>query len=184
MYCFIIMTITNRAGIYLFKVKNRKTRTMCEISSKSTIKTSGRRQSIFQVQLTAFSSRVFPLLTLNKWMPTGKVFVDFTDKKNYKNLEICVWYKSEVLAQRCYVKQVFWKISRNLQENTRVSPAFQSLFLKNLSCYRPETLSKIPSTQVFYCEFSKVFQNTYLEYLWMAASEKYLRSNQNQHFIK
>ena len=104
--------------------------------------------------------------------------------KNYKNLEICVWYKSEVLAQRCYVKQVFWKISRNLQENTRVSPAFQSLFLKNLSCYRPETLSKIPSTQVFYCEFSKVFQNTYLEYLWMAASEKYLRSNQNQHFIK
>ena len=104
--------------------------------------------------------------------------------KDYKNLEICVWYKSEVLAQRCYVKQVFWKISRNLQENTRVSPAFQSLFLKNLSCYRPETLSKIPSTQVFYCEFSKVFQNTYLEYLWMAASEKYLRSNQNQHFIK
>ena len=104
--------------------------------------------------------------------------------KNYKNLEICVWYKSEVLAQRCYVKQVFWKISRNLQENTRVSPAFQSLFLKNLSCYRPETLSKIPSTQLFYCEFSKVFQNTYLEYLWMAASEKYLRSNQNQHFIK
>ena len=104
--------------------------------------------------------------------------------KNYKNLEICVWYKSEVLAQRCYVKQVFWKISRNLQENTRVSSAFQSLFLKNLSCCRPETLSKIPSTQVFYCEFSKVFQNTYLEYLWMAASEKYLRSNQNQHFIK
>ena len=104
--------------------------------------------------------------------------------KNYKNLEICIWYKSEILAQRCYVKQVFWKISRNLQENTRVSPAFQSLFLKNFSCYRPETLSKIPSTQVFSCEFSKVFQNTYLEYLWMAASEKYLRSNQNQHFIK
>ena len=33
------------AGIYLFKVNNRNTRTRCEISSKLAIKTPERRQS-------------------------------------------------------------------------------------------------------------------------------------------
>ena len=37
----------NPAGIYLFKINNGNTRTMCEICSKATIKTPERRRTSF-----------------------------------------------------------------------------------------------------------------------------------------
>ena len=44
------------AGIYLFKVNNRNTRTMCEICSELTIKTPERRQGRHTVKvLTNFT---------------------------------------------------------------------------------------------------------------------------------
>ena len=66
-------------GIYLFKVNNRNIRTMCEISSKSIIKTSERRQwcrsGVFIVNFEHISRTVllFLLLTLNKNMTAGRV---------------------------------------------------------------------------------------------------------------
>ena len=62
----------NPAGIYFFKVDNGNTRTMCEIRSKLTIKTSERRHwrryGIFIVNFEQVShiALVFPLLSLNK----------------------------------------------------------------------------------------------------------------------
>ena len=55
--CLVIMF---PAGIYLFKVSNRNTRTRCEICSKLTIKASERHLVL-----------VFLLLTLNMQLPTG-----------------------------------------------------------------------------------------------------------------
>ena len=61
----------NPAGIYLFKVDNRNTRTRCEICSKLTIKTPERRQwrrsGVFIVNFEHISHLVlvFLLLTLN-----------------------------------------------------------------------------------------------------------------------
>ena len=40
---FATLQLVNPAGIYLFKVNNRNTRTRCEICSKLTIKTAERR---------------------------------------------------------------------------------------------------------------------------------------------
>ena len=62
---------THPAGIYLPKVKNRNTRTRCEISSKLTIKTLNRRQwrrsSVFMVNFGHISHLlVFLLLTLSR----------------------------------------------------------------------------------------------------------------------
>ena len=48
------------AGIYLFKVNNRNTRTMWEICSKLTIKT------VINYEQILHSVLVFPLLALNK----------------------------------------------------------------------------------------------------------------------
>ena len=60
------------AGIYLFKVNNRNTRTRCEICSKLTINTPERRQwrrsGVFIVNFEHISHLVlvFLLLTLNR----------------------------------------------------------------------------------------------------------------------
>ena len=60
------------AGIYLFKVNNRSTRTMCEICSKLTLKTPERRHwrrsgvFIFNFEQISLIVLVFLLLTLNK----------------------------------------------------------------------------------------------------------------------
>ena len=60
------------AGIYLFKVNNRNTRTRCEICSKLTIKTTERRQwrrsSVFIINFEYISHLVlvFLLLTLSR----------------------------------------------------------------------------------------------------------------------
>ena len=65
------------AGIYLFKVNNRKTRTRCEICSKLTINTPKRRQwrrsGVFIVNFEHISHLVlvFLLLTLSRYMPAG-----------------------------------------------------------------------------------------------------------------
>ena len=62
----------NQTGIYLFKVNNRNTRTMCEIYSRLTIKTPERsywlRSGVFNVNFEQISHIVlmFLLLTLNK----------------------------------------------------------------------------------------------------------------------
>ena len=66
------------AGIYFFKVNNGKTRTMCEIYSKLTIKTPERRHwrrsSVFIVNFEDISHLVLVLLlaTLNMEFPEGK----------------------------------------------------------------------------------------------------------------
>ena len=62
----------NPAAINLLKVNNKKTRAMCEICSKLTIKTPERRQwrsyGVFIVNFEQILHivLVFPLLTLNK----------------------------------------------------------------------------------------------------------------------
>ena len=55
------------AVIYMFKVNNGNTRTMCEICSKLTIKTP-ERSDVFIVNFEQILHTVimFPLLTLNK----------------------------------------------------------------------------------------------------------------------
>ena len=63
-------------GIYLFKVNNGNIRTMCETCSKLTVKTPERRQLRRSGVFVNFEQilqiiQVFPLLTLNKLMPTG-----------------------------------------------------------------------------------------------------------------
>ena len=62
------------AGIYLFKVSNRNTRTICEICPKLIIKALDRRQPISGVFMDNFEKisgvvLVFLLLTLCKKMP-------------------------------------------------------------------------------------------------------------------
>ena len=60
------------AGIYLFKINNRNTRTICEIYSMLTIKTPKRRQwrrsglFIVNYEQNSHIFLVFPLLILNK----------------------------------------------------------------------------------------------------------------------
>ena len=56
------------AGIYLFKVNSRNTRTMCEICSKSTMNTKERRSVVFLVNFEQILHivPVFLLLALNK----------------------------------------------------------------------------------------------------------------------
>ena len=53
-----IFKVSSSAGIYLFKVNNGNTKTMCEIRSKLTIKTPERRQlrrsSVFIVNFNTF----------------------------------------------------------------------------------------------------------------------------------
>ena len=73
---FVEKTSVNRnnypAGINLFKVNKKNSRTMCEICSKLTIKTPKRRHchhsGVFIVAFEQISYIVlaFPLLTLNK----------------------------------------------------------------------------------------------------------------------
>ena len=67
------------SGIYLFKVGNRHTRTMCEICSKLTVKTPELRHWPRAVVLIVHFEQiehivlVFLLLTLNKYMPGGLI---------------------------------------------------------------------------------------------------------------
>ena len=71
------MKIQYPAGIYLLKVNNRNTRTMCEICSKLTIKTPERRlASLTLLTFVNFEhishlALVFLLLTLNMQLPAG-----------------------------------------------------------------------------------------------------------------
>ena len=67
----------NPASIYLFKVNNGNTRTMCEICSKLTItipkQNQWRRSGVFIVNFEQISHIVLvvPLLALNNQMPAG-----------------------------------------------------------------------------------------------------------------
>ena len=71
-YKSTIIFRSNPAGIYLFKVNNRNTRTRCEICSKLTINTPERRQwrrsGVFIVNFEHISHLVlvFLLLTLSR----------------------------------------------------------------------------------------------------------------------
>ena len=68
----LILEVNHPAGIYLFKVNNRNTRTRCEICSKLTINTPERRQwrhsGVFIVNFEHIShlALVFLLLTLSR----------------------------------------------------------------------------------------------------------------------
>ena len=72
-------TRSNPAGIYLFKVNNRNTRTRCEICSRLTIKTPERRHwhrsgvFIVNFELVSHLVLVFLLLTLNIQLPVGNM---------------------------------------------------------------------------------------------------------------
>ena len=68
----------NPAGNYKFKVNNRSTGTVCEICSKSTIKSPGRRHNFGHISQLVL---VFLLLTLRRQMLAGNCAV-FT--LNYK----------------------------------------------------------------------------------------------------
>ena len=62
----------------------------------------------------------------------------------------------ETVAQRCSVKKVFLEISQNLQENTCASISFLiKLQVSTCNFVKKETLS-----QVFFCEFCEIFENT------------------------
>ena len=70
--------ILNLASIYLLKVNNENTRTKSEICPKLTIKTPERLQlrrsgvPIANFEQISHFLWIFPLLTLNKYMPTWK----------------------------------------------------------------------------------------------------------------
>ena len=69
-------------GIYLLKVKNRKTRSRCEICLKLTVKTPERRQwrysGVFIINSEHIShlDLVFLLLTLNMQLLAGVIKID------------------------------------------------------------------------------------------------------------
>ena len=83
-------------GFYLFKVNNWNTREMCELRSKLTRKTPERRHwrhsSVFIVNLEQVCHIFLPfqLLTLNKYVPAGKTFIEYvltiTTILNHMNL--------------------------------------------------------------------------------------------------
>ena len=66
---------SNPADIYLLKVNNRNTRTRCEICSKLTTKTPDVVLIVFTVIFEHISPLVlvFLLLTLNMYLPAGKI---------------------------------------------------------------------------------------------------------------
>ena len=63
---FASLSYNNSVDIYLFKVKNRKTETMCEVCSKLTNFIANSKE-ILQIAL------LFPLLTLNIYMLAGNL---------------------------------------------------------------------------------------------------------------
>ena len=83
-------------GIYLFKVNNGNTRSMCGICLKITIQTSERRQSrrfcvfIHNFELISLISLVFLLLTLNKWVAAGTftriIFISLFESHHMKSV--------------------------------------------------------------------------------------------------
>ena len=81
------------------------------------------------------------------------------------------WKYSKTLTfksshQRCSMKKVFLEISQNSQENT----CARASFLIKLQAYN--FIKKETLTQVFSCEFCKIFKNTYFtEHLWTTASK-------------
>ena len=73
------------------------------------------------------------------------------------NQIISVRQFSEAVTQRCSVKKVFLKISRNLQENTCARFSFLiKLQASGLQLYKKETLAK-----VFSGEFFEISKNTF-----------------------
>ena len=76
-FLLITMNISSvfPAIIYLFKVNNENTITVCEICSKLTIKTT-ERSGVFIVNFEQISHIVLLLLllNLNKWMSAGLIF--------------------------------------------------------------------------------------------------------------
>ena len=75
---------------------------------------------------------------------------------------------AEGVIQRCSVKKVFLKFSQNSNKNTcaRVSSLIK-LQAEACNFSKRETLS-----QVFSCEFSEIFKNTFFtEHLWPTDSE-------------
>ena len=77
-FCKGYYSENSSAGIFLFKVNNANIRTICEVCSQLTIKTSERRHwrlsgvYIFNFEQISHISLVFSLLTLNKQMLAGK----------------------------------------------------------------------------------------------------------------
>ena len=68
----------------------------------------------------------------------------------------CHWSLSiEALTRKCYVKIVFLKIPQNLQENSYPRVSFS---IKLQACEK----KKDTLAQVFFCEFRKMFENTFL----------------------
>ena len=69
--------------------------------------------------------------------------------------------------QTCFVKKVYLTISQISQENT----ALESLFNKVVNLQHLNLL-KNDSNRVVFCEFWKIFKNTFFtKHLWVTASE-------------
>ena len=68
--------VCNPVGIYLFKVNDGYTRTMCEICSKLTIKTPERRHDVFLVSLLLTFNKFHTLfLCFHCWLWTRKYWL-------------------------------------------------------------------------------------------------------------
>ena len=65
--------------------------------------------------------------------------------------------RTDAVAWRCSVKKMFY-VSRKIHQKTSASESFLSVKLQDRNLYLcwKETLA-----QVFYCEFCKIFKNTY-----------------------
>ena len=71
---------------------------------------------------------------------------------------------TKAVAQRCFVKKVFFKISQNSQENTCARVSFL-IKLQACNFIKKETLA-----QVFSCEFCEILKNTFFtKHLWATA---------------
>ena len=58
--------------------------------------------------------------------------------------------KTEAVAQKCFVKKVFLKISRNSQENTCARVSFLNEAAGPATLFKKETLAQVFSFSFFY----------------------------------
>ena len=79
---------------------------------------------------------------------------------------------TEVVARRCSIKKVFLEISQNSQENT----CARNHFLIKLQAKAWNFIKKESLTQMFSCEISKIFKNTFF-YRTPAAVASFMTSN-------
>ena len=84
----------------------------------------------------------------------------------HQSHEIRYGVNTEAATRGVLWKKGVLRISQNSQENTCVKVSFNKV-----AGLRPATLLKKRLAQVFFCEFSEIFKNTFFtEHLWTIAS--------------